>query len=81
MPELSTLGSTIKAAYEGQSDTNPFTDTAQARLGVVISSSDLISSAAGNLLASGWKIWVGTSISFAALGASPPGNTIYIRID
>lgn len=33
MAELSTLGSVIKTAYEGQSDTNAFTDTEKSKLG------------------------------------------------
>jgi hypothetical protein len=32
MAELSTLGSVIKTAYEGQTNTNAFTDTEQTKL-------------------------------------------------
>ena len=33
MPELSTLGSVIKTAYEGEADTNAFTDAEQTKVG------------------------------------------------
>lgn len=35
MPELSTLGSTIKLAYEGESNTNAFTDAEKSKLSTV----------------------------------------------
>lgn len=42
MAELSTLGSIIKPAYEGQPDTNAFTDTLKQELDDIVSNMAVI---------------------------------------
>src|SRR5690625_5854616 len=59
MAELSTLGHVIKAAYEGQPNTNAFTDSEKAKLGAL-----------SELATSGQWADIGGKPAFIAAGAS-----------
>lgn len=67
MAELSTLGSVIKTAYEGEADTNAFTDAEKAKLAGVASGATnvALASTAPAALASAAAAGVGTTAARA----------------
>lgn len=73
--ELSTLGATIKTAYEGQSNTNAFTDAEQTKLSGIEASADVTD--ATNVGAAGAPILS----SGAGAPATTPGKVGDIYVD
>lgn len=66
--ELSSLGSVIKTAYEGESDTNAYTDTEKAKLGVLSAVSAIETALDGDIADATYVIHTSARFAFDIIG-------------
>lgn len=75
MAELSTLGAVIKAAYEGEANTNAFTDTLQSKLNGIEAGAQVNTVSPGDIPTSPADIGAATAAQGAlAASAVQPGD-------
>jgi hypothetical protein len=73
--QLSTLGSVVKTAYEGEADTNAFTDAEQSKLAVAVQT-DVSGITGADAVANIVSL---TQAEYEAIGA-PDASTLYVIV-